>query len=351
MINTSTNPHRFSIAPMMDWTDRHCRAFHRVLSPNAMLYTEMVTTGALIHGDVARHLDFDASEHPVVLQLGGSEPADLAHCAKLAEQWGYDEININCGCPSERVQRGSFGACLMHEPNLVADCVKAMCDATPLPVTVKHRIGIDKTEDSPQAYSFVRDFIGAVSEAGCKHFIVHARNAWLKGLNPKENREVPPLRYAIVHQLKRDFPHLTISINGGIKSTDVMTEQLALVDGVMIGREAYQNPWSIVAFDQTAFFTKHNPIEDGVEVRETYARRMMPYIAAQHKNGVPVRSIVRHMLGLFNGLPGAKRWRQVLSEPRYLKDCNETIIETALALMPQPKWRDEDERMEQAWVD
>ena len=237
---------------MMDWTDRHCRYFHRLLSSHALLYTEMVTTGALIHGDAARHLQFDAEEHPVALQLGGSEPADLAKCALLGQQWGYDEINLNCGCPSERVQRGAFGACLMAEPQLVADCVKAMVDAVDsakIPVTVKHRIGIDKTEDTPASYGFVRDFVGTVSEAGCNTFIVHARNAWLKGLSPKANREVPPLRYAVVHRLKKDFPHLNIVINGGITTTDQLHEQLAHVDGVMLGREAYHNPWWLSEWD------------------------------------------------------------------------------------------------------
>ena len=211
-----------SVAPMMDWTDRHCRFFHRLLSAHALLYTEMVTTGALIHGDIGRHLVFNPEEHPVALQLGGSEPAELAQCARLGEQWGYDEINLNCGCPSERVQRGSFGACLMAEPALVADCVKAMVDAVSVPVTVKHRIGIDKAE----SYGFVRDFVGAVSEAGCGTFLVHARNAWLKGLSPRENREVPPLRYEFVHQLKQDFPQLVFAVNGGIKEADQVQEQL-----------------------------------------------------------------------------------------------------------------------------
>ncbi|MDO8718745.1 MAG: tRNA dihydrouridine(20/20a) synthase DusA, partial [Polaromonas sp.] len=238
-LNQTFSPWRLSVAPMMDWTDRHCRYFHRLLSRHALLYTEMVTTGALIHGDVARHLRFNAEEHPVALQLGGSEAADLAHCARLGEQWGYQEINLNCGCPSERVQRGAFGACLMNEPQLVADCVKAMVDVVSVPVTVKHRIGIDKRE----SYEFVRDFVGTVSEAGCLTFVVHARNAWLKGLSPKENREVPPLRYELVHRLKQDFPELTICINGGITTGEEVTTQLAQLDGVMVGREAYHNPW------------------------------------------------------------------------------------------------------------
>ena len=222
-----SSPWKLSVAPMMDWTDRHCRYFHRLITRRTLLYTEMVTTGALLHGNVPRHLDFSAEEHPVALQLGGSEHHDLAACAKLAQQWGYDEVNLNCGCPSERVQRGAFGACLMAEPNTVADGVKAMRDAVDLPVTVKHRIGIDHTE----SYAFVRDFVGVVAEAGCEVFIVHARNAWLKGLSPKENREVPPLRYEMVYQLKRDFPQLTIVLNGGVTDNDQIAEHLAHVDG------------------------------------------------------------------------------------------------------------------------
>lgn len=207
---------------MMDWTDRHCRYLHRLITRHALLYTEMVTTGALLHGDQGRHLDFNAEEHPVALQLGGSEPDDLAACARLAERWGYDEVNLNCGCPSERVQKGAFGACLMAEPQLVADCVKAMRDATALPVTVKHRIGVDRIE----SYGFVRDFVGTVAAAGCEVFIVHARNAWLQGLSPKENREIPPLRYELVAQLKREFPQLTIAVNGGLKTPDQIATQL-----------------------------------------------------------------------------------------------------------------------------
>ena len=242
-------PWRASVAPMMDWTDRHCRYFHRLLSQHTLLYTEMVTTGALIHGDVARHLRFAAEEHPVALQLGGSEPADLAQCARLGQEWGYDEINLNCGCPSERVQRGAFGACLMNEAALVADCVKAMVDAVQIPVTVKHRIGIDQNE----SYDFVRDFVGTVAAAGCEVFIVHARNAWLKGLSPKENREIPPLRYEVVAQLKQDFPALAIVVNGGLKTSEQLLEQLARADGVMIGREAYHNPWWLASWDEQLY--------------------------------------------------------------------------------------------------
>ena len=297
-----------SVAPMLDWTDRHCRYLHRLLSHHALLYTEMVTTGALLHGDVARHLRFDAAEHPVALQLGGSEPQDLAHCARLGQQWGYDEINLNCGCPSERVQRGAFGACLMNEPQLVADCVKAMVDAVSVPVTVKHRIGIDQRED----YAFVRDFVGTVAEAGCRVFIVHARNAWLKGLSPKENREIPPLRYAVAAQLKRDFPHLTIAINGGFQTDAAVQEQLAVLDGVMVGREAYHNPWWLARWD-----TLHLGGVDRALTREGIEEAMVDYMEREARShGTPWYAIARHMLGLRNGLPGARRWRQVWSDHR-----------------------------------
>ncbi|MDO9112311.1 MAG: tRNA dihydrouridine(20/20a) synthase DusA [Polaromonas sp.] len=306
-MNSGSFPaHRLSVAPMMDWTDRHCRYFHRLLSRHALLYSEMVTTGALVHGDVARHLRFNAEEHPVALQLGGSEPADLAHCARLGEQWGYDEINLNCGCPSERVQRGAFGACLMAEPQLVADCVRAMVDVVKVPVTVKHRIGIDKGE----SYDFVRDFVGAVSEAGCTTFIVHARNAWLKGLSPKENREVPPLRYELVYRLKREFPDLTIVINGGITTREQVAAQLRELDGVMIGREAYHNPWWLASWDE-AFFGA----APGEATRESVEAHMADYMAREFtEHGTPWPTIARHMLGLRHGLPGARRWRQVWSD-------------------------------------
>lgn len=293
---------------MLDWTDRHCRYFHRLLSRHALLYTEMVTTGALVHGDVARHLRYNVEEHSVALQLGGSDSADLAHCARLGQDWGYDEINLNCGCPSERVQRGSFGACLMAEPLLVAECVKAMVDVVDVPVTVKHRIGIDKTE----SYAFVRDFIGTVSQAGCQVFIVHARNAWLKGLSPKENREVPPLRYELVHQLKKDFPHLTIAINGGIASNVQIAEQLQVVDGVMVGREAYHNPWILSEWD--AAFYGATPAE---LTREAVEQQMVDYMVREHEaHGTPWSHIARHMLGLRHGMPGARHWRQVWSDHR-----------------------------------
>jgi tRNA-dihydrouridine synthase A len=292
---------------MMDWTDRHCRYFHRLLTRHTRLYTEMVTTGALLHGDVPRHLDFNAEEHPVALQLGGSEPADLAACARLAQQWGYDEVNLNCGCPSERVQRGSFGACLMAEPALVAEGVKAMRDAVALPITVKHRIGVDKTE----SYDFVRDFVGTVAQAGCAVFIVHARNAWLKGISPKENRELPPLRYEFVHRLKRDFPALTIVLNGGVKTDAQIAEQLQHVDGVMLGREAYHHPWLMAGWDER-FFGSAPAVHDRDEIEAAMTRYMAEVIA----RGEPWSHVARHMIGLRNGLPGARRWRQVWSDHR-----------------------------------
>ena len=289
----------------MDWTDRHCRFFHRLLSQHTLLYTEMVTTGALRHGSVERHLRFNAEEHPVALQLGGSDATDLAFAAKLGEQWGYNEINLNCGCPSDRVQRGAFGACLMNEPQLVADGVKAMVDVVSVPVTVKHRIGIDQIE----SYDFVRDFVGTVKDAGCSVFIVHARNAWLQGLSPKENREIPPLRYELAYQLKKDFPSLTIAINGGITRNDQIAEHLHEVDGVMIGREAYYNPWLLTTWDGEFF----NAAESSV-TREAVEEAMVAYMERANKeDGCPWYAIARHMLGLYHGQRGGRLWRQVWS--------------------------------------
>jgi tRNA-dihydrouridine synthase A len=296
---------------MMDWTDRHCRFFHRLITRHTRLYTEMVTTGALLHGDVARHLGFNAQEHPVALQLGGSDPADLAHCARLAAQWGYDEINLNCGCPSERVQRGAFGACLMAEPALVADCVKAMQDAVDLPVTVKHRIGIDRRED----YGFMRDFVGTLAErGGCSVFVVHARNAWLQGLSPKENREVPPLRYELVHRLKAEFPQLKIVVNGGVANDEAIASQLAQVDGVMVGRHAYHEPFAMATWDRDFFGAAAPPAE-----RDDIEAQFVGYMTKLGPQGVPWSHAARHMLGLRHGQPGARRWRQVWSDHR-LKD-------------------------------
>jgi len=313
---------------MMDWSDRHCRYFHRLLTRRTRLYTEMVTTGALLHGDVPRHLDFNDEEHPVALQLGGSEPADLAHCARLAQQWGYDEVNLNCGCPSERVQRGSFGACLMAEPPLVADCVKAMRDAVSIDVTVKHRIGIDDV----QSYDFVRDFVGKVADAGCTTFIVHARNAILKGLSPKENREIPPLKYDYAYQLKRDFPDFEIIINGGIKTEAEIDEHLKHLDGVMLGREAYHNPFVMANFDQRYYGDTSAPL-----TREQVLEAMIPYIQAQLAQygplGLKLNSITRHMLGIMTGLPGARAFRQTLSDSKKLAlgDVN-LLLEAAARL-------------------
>jgi tRNA-dihydrouridine synthase A len=298
---------RISIAPMMDVTDRHCRFFLRQVSSRARLYTEMITTGALIHGNVARHLEFDAAEHPVALQLGGSEPDELAHCARLGEQYGYDEINLNIGCPSERVQRGAFGACLMAEPKLVASCVSRIRESVKLPVTVKHRIGIDKVEE----YSFVHDFVGTVAEAGCKTFIVHARNAVLKGLSPKENREIPPLKYDYVHRLKRDFPRLEIVINGGVTSMAQVEQQLKSVDGVMIGRAAYSHPWFLA---------------DAGKTRAEVVQAMYEYA----KRAESLRHVTRHMLGLYHGMPRARLWRQMLSDSERLKRNRPELLLEAL---------------------
>ena len=292
---------------MMDWTDRHCRFFHRLLSRRARLYTEMVTTGALLHGDVPRHLDFSDEEHPLALQLGGSEPLDLARCAVLAKQWGYDEVNLNCGCPSERVQRGAFGACLMAEPELVARCVQAMRDAVALPVTVKHRIGIGRDE----SYGFVRDFVGTVARAGATVFIVHARNAWLQGISPKENRELPPLRYEVVHRLKRDFPDLTIVLNGGVCTDAQIAAELQHVDGVMIGRQAYHQPWQMAAWDARFFGDAPSAL-----TRDEVEQHMLDYMQRCVEAGQPWSVVSRHCLGLRHGLPGARRWRQVWSDHR-----------------------------------
>jgi tRNA-dihydrouridine synthase A len=321
-------PRRLSVAPMMDWTDRHCRVFHRQITRQTWLYTEMVTTGALLYGDVPRHLDFSEEEHPVALQLGGSEPADLARSAKLGEQWGYDEINLNCGCPSERVQKGAFGACLMAEPRLVADCVKAMRDAVDVDVTVKHRIGIDEVE----SYDFVRDFVGTIAQAGCNTFIVHARNAILKGLSPKENREIPPLKYDYAYRLKRDFPQLEIIINGGIRTLEEIDVHLAQVDGVMLGREAYHNPYLMASFDARYFGDDAAP-KSRIEVLQA----MRPYIDAQLARhgaaGLKLNSITRHMLGLMAGMPGARVFRQTLSDAKRLAAGKSELLLEACAKM------------------
>ena len=317
------SPWRFCVAPMMDCTDRHCRFFHRQLSRQARLYTEMVTTGALLHGDVARHLDFDPAEHPLALQLGGSEPDALAQCARLGERWGYDEINLNCGCPSERVQRGAFGACLMAEPALVADCVKAMRDAVSIPVTVKHRIGIDRGED----YGFVRDFVGRLHEAGCEVFIVHARNAWLKGLSAKENREVPPLRYDTVYRLAADFPAAQFVLNGGVTSLAQAAEALSRVNGVMVGRAAYHDPYLLAAVDRALFGAA-----DPQPTRPQAVAAMSGYLERQAAAGVAPRAILRHMLQLFHGEHGARNWRRLLSDPGFVEHHGAQALHAAARL-------------------
>lgn len=327
---SAPNRHRFCIAPMMDWSDHHCRFFWRLLTRQALLYTEMVTTGALIHGDRERFLRYNDEEHPVALQLGGSDPADLARCAKWAEQWGYDEVNLNCGCPSDRVQSGMFGACLMAEPRLVADGVKAMRDACAIPVTVKHRIGIDHME----SYEELVGFVAPVAEAGCEVFIVHARKAWLQGLSPKENREIPPLNYPWVYRLKQDFPQLTVVINGGVTSLAECREHLAQVDGVMLGREAYQNPWLLAEVD-SELFGMDNPASSRDDVIEA----LLPYIEQQLADGVHLNHITRHILGLYQGVPGARKFRRHLSENAYKADAGLGVLTRAHQLVEQQQSR------------
>ena len=293
-----------SIAPMMDWTDRHCRYFYRLISKNVQLYTEMITTKAILRGDKNRILDFNAIENPLVLQLGGSDPKEMAACTLIAQDWGYDEVNINVGCPSDRVLSGSFGACLMKEPNLVAQCVESMTDKCEIPVTVKHRIGIDDME----SYDELSDFVFQISNKGCQHFIVHARKAWLKGLSPKENRTIPPLNYSWVYQLKKDFPFLKITINGGIESCMDVKKHLEFVDGVMMGRSIYHNPFLLREIDKTIFDEKNILIG-----REQILKIYMTYIEKQSQNGVPIRSMTRHILGIYHGEANAKLFRRLLS--------------------------------------
>lgn len=315
--NSSPKHPVLSVAPMIDWTDRHCRVFHRLLSPNALLYTEMITTSAILNGDKQKLLGFSDAEHPVALQLGGSDPTDLAICAKIGEDYGYDAINLNCGCPSDRVQKGAFGACLMATPQLVADGVAAMKAAVNIPVTVKCRIGIDDSED----YPFLEDFIKRVSDAGCDTFIIHARKAWLKGLSPKENREIPPLRYDIAAEIKKNFPDLTIILNGGLTTLDQIQDALKSFDGVMIGREAYNNPYSLTEMELALFGT---PQADRMEV----CAKMVDYIGTQTST---IHSTTRHMLGLFNGIRGARSFRQVLSTEVHTATSAADIMAKALS--------------------
>ena len=319
---------RFSVAPMLDWTDRHCRYFHRLLTKQALLYTEMVTTGAIIHGK-ADYLAYSEQDHPVALQLGGSDPQALAHCAKLAEQRGYNEINLNVGCPSDRVQNGRFGACLMAEASLVADCIKAMRDVVSIPVTVKTRIGIDELD----SYEFLCEFVRTVADRGeCDIFTIHARKAWLSGLSPKENREVPPLDYERVFQLKRDFPALTIAINGGVKTLAEAKEHLKHVDGVMMGREAYQNPSILTQVDRE-LFDSNAPVVDSVKAVEA----LFPYIEQELSRGAYLGHITRHILGIFQGIPGARQWRRHLSENAHKPGADVSVVEQALALVTRPQ--------------
>jgi tRNA-dihydrouridine synthase A len=309
---------------MLDWTDRHCRYFLRLISKHVVLYTEMVTTGAILRGNRERFLDFDPSEHPLALQLGGSEPGDLAECAQYGERWGYDEINLNVGCPSDKVQSGSFGACLMITPQLVADCVKAMRDRVTIDVTVKHRIGVDDHDSYPE----LCDFIGTISNAGCSTFIVHARKAWLQGLSPKENREIPPLSYETVHQLKRDFPQLEIIVNGGITSLQQTASQLQYVDGVMIGREAYHNPWILSQADHLIFD------EDKTSGnRHQIVEALIPYVDKELSQGTPINRISRHILGLFQGRPGARKWRRMISEEAHKPGVDSKLLLRAAAMV------------------
>ena len=311
---------RLSVAPMLDWTDRHCRYFLRLITRRTLLYTEMVTTSALIHGDRERHLGFDPAEHPLALQLGGSSPADLAACARMAEDRGYDEVNLNVGCPSDRVQNGRFGACLMAEPILVAECVAAMKEAVAVPVTVKTRIGIDHRD----SYEDLTGFVAAVTAAGCDALIVHARKAWLQGLSPRENREVPPLRYDVVERLKDDFPALPIAINGGVTTLAQAGALLTRLDGVMIGREAYHNPWVLAGADRV-IFGDSNPSPSSHGVLEAF----IPYVEQNLSAGIPLNAMTRHILGLFQGRPGARAWRRHLSESAHLPGAGIEVLRAA----------------------
>ncbi|CDT81918.1 tRNA dihydrouridine(20/20a) synthase DusA [Vibrio sp. 10N.222.49.A3] len=317
---------RLSVAPMLDWTDRHCRYFHRLLSQQTLLYTEMVTTGAILHGK-GDFLEYNEQEHPLALQLGGSNPVDLAACAKLAGERGYDEVNLNVGCPSDRVQNGRFGACLMAEPELVADCVSAMKEVTDIPITVKTRIGIDDQD----SYEFLTKFVSTVSEkGGCEQFTIHARKAWLSGLSPKENREIPPLDYDRAYQIKKDFSDLVIAVNGGITTLEQTKEHLQHLDGVMIGREAYHSPFILAEVDQQIF-----GLDTPIKKRSQVVEEMYPYIERELSNGASLGHISRHMLGLFQSMPGARQWRRYISENAHKKGAGIEVIQTALAKIPK----------------
>jgi tRNA-dihydrouridine synthase A len=317
---------RLSVAPMLDWTDRHCRYFHRLLSQQTLLYTEMITTGAILHGK-GDFLEYNEQEHPLALQLGGSNPVDLAACAKLAGERGYDEINLNVGCPSDRVQNGRFGACLMAEPELVADCVSAMKEVTDIPITVKTRIGIDDQD----SYEFLTQFVSTVSEkGGCEQFTIHARKAWLSGLSPKENREIPPLDYDRAYQIKKDFSDLVIAVNGGVTTLEQTKEHLQHLDGVMIGREAYHSPFILAEVDQQIF-----GLDTPIKKRSQVVEEMYPYIERELSKGASLGHISRHMLGLFQSMPGARQWRRYISENAHKKGAGIEVVQTALAKIPK----------------
>ncbi|MBR4397629.1 MAG: tRNA dihydrouridine(20/20a) synthase DusA [Fibrobacter sp.] len=320
---------RLSIAPMLDCTDRHERYFLRLLSKHILLYSEMVTTNALLHTDPDQFLRHQEFEYPAVLQLGGSNPADLAKCSKMVEESGFQEVNLNCGCPSDRVQNGNFGACLMKDKNLVADCFKAMQDAVSIPVSIKCRIGVDEFD----SWDFFRDFVGTIADAGCRVFIIHARKAWLKGLSPKENREVPPLKYDVVHKLKAEMPQLNISINGGIKTLDQVQEQLQDLDGVMVGREAYENPWFLRDADERIFGEKELP---RFSLRKELLEAYLPYVEMESARGTPATILVRHIYGLFNGKPGARKFRQYLGENAPKTNNPAEMIRRAMDLVTEP---------------
>lgn len=316
--------HSFCVAPMLDWTDRHCRYFYRLVSKHAYLYTEMITTGALLHGDRHRFLQFHADENPLACQLGGSNPVELAQCSKMVEDYGYDEVNLNVGCPSDRVQNGRFGACLMATPELVAECVSAMNQAVSIPVTVKCRIGIDERD----SYEELSHFVSLVADAGCNLFIIHARKAWLSGLSPKENREIPPLRYDVVYQIKKDFPQLEIILNGGVSSMEQAVAVNDNVDGVMVGREVYHNPYMLAGVDER-FYRDFEPVKS----REGIVEALLPYVRDQLSQGVRLHSIARHTLGLFHGVAGARAWRRYLSEYGTKQSADEHTLIKALDLI------------------
>ena len=313
---------KFCVAPMLDWTDRHCRYFMRLISQHAVLYTEMITTGAILYGDTDYHLAMNSAEHPVALQLGGSDPIDLAKACVLARQYDYAEINLNCGCPSDRVQNGMFGAVMMKNAQITADCIAAMQDAVDLPITVKHRIGVDDFD----SYDFLCEFVSTVAKTGCTTFLVHARKAWLKGLSPKQNREIPELNYDRVYQLKQDFPDLEIIINGGVTTLAQSHEHLKHIDGVMVGREAYTNPYLLASVDQQIYGAPQPLVS-----REKIAEAFLDYVDNELRKGTKLQAMTRHILGLYHGMPGARQYRRHISENAYKPDASIDVLTTALA--------------------